>query len=323
MTDELKTEQTELVELTQADRELGLIIDEVDGQVYDMTATLGRAQAVANRKKLRDYWVQVGKTSTTMKRHLDNKKKLITSKTAELVERAKLAAEPIDAVIKEYEAEVEARKETERLRKKGIQDVIHALRETASKFHGATSEKVRDGISLLVEYDVDDSFMEFKEQATAAIELALVDMEELFSSTLKTEQADAARKEESERLAKQKEEQDEREAKLLAQEEEAALETVAKDMEKEPEPTAMRKDIETAKVEVPELASEEGQIISSGLLEKTAIKNRAPLSKRLQGVIDLTEDNGSNIITMSIEAMQCIIEDVVELESAREGEADG
>jgi len=317
MAHELKPEQTELIELTQADRELALINEKHDGQVFDMTTTLGRASIVAARADYRKFWVDLGKTSKTLKAHLNNVKKHIDTKTGELTEQAKAKAEPFDKKIKEYEAEVEARKETERLRKKGIQDVIHALRETVGLFNGKDSAEIKDGITKLAAYEVDDSFMEFKEQAGNALELALVDMASLLDSTLKTEQADAARKEESERLTKQKAEQDEREAKLLAKEEEAALETVAKDMEKEPEPTAMRKDIETAK----EVLTGSAEPAKSVLCEARFLPEEyddAPLSGKLQGIIDIAKSHGATVANIELSVLEILVTMALEVE-AKEG----
>ena len=105
----------------------------------------------------------------------------------------------------------------EQERVNGIREKIFAFQKVNTQLGGKSSVELQQIIAGIMDITIDESYMEFAEEAKTAKADVMTAIEDAYDAQIKWEREEVARKVEAERLAKQKAEQEEKE-KVLAEE---------------------------------------------------------------------------------------------------------
>jgi colicin import membrane protein len=262
---------------------LGALQEAYGGVVFDVSNTKGMEAAKEARKTIRDLRYGVEHTRTDAKAPIIDLGKTLDSEAKRITEALMAIEEPIHLQIKNEEERVErekqARIDAEVKRVADIQDRIEKLRGSRTLTPSSGAAWIKKHIDDLVAIPVDESFEEFKQQASDAKGSTLHWLTQLYDAAqaYETEQVRIAA--ERAELARLKAEQAARDAADQARrDEEASTAKAAADAEAARVAEENRKTAEAQRAESDRLAAEAKRIADANAqLERDRAAAAAPV----------------------------------------------
>lgn len=188
--------------------------------VFDVTTTKGMEIARKGRAEIRSIRVALEAKRVEIKAPALERCRLIDAEAKRITAALSELEEPIDALIKTEEQRKERERAEREAREKeriaAIQTRITDFGSHAASMAGKTSEAIGAEIVIVEQTVIDDTFGEFKVQATVALEASIGKLRELHAAAVAQEEEAARLKAEREELARLRAEQEQRDRETKA-----------------------------------------------------------------------------------------------------------
>ena len=231
MTDIIETTiNTEIAEYNATAAALADLRSKYEKVIFPVETPKGMKDALSARKELRDLRVSLEKLRKEIKEPALRRCQLIDSEAKEITAQLTSLEDPIDKQIKVEERRKEAEKaERERIERERVANIrtkIDFIKRLPLDSANDPADHIKATIDELDTLEIDDSYAEFKSEAEAAKNAALLALGSLYTTTKDREEEDARLKAEREELDRQRAELERQRAEIEA----------AKAPEPEPEP---------------------------------------------------------------------------------------
>ncbi len=176
--------------------------------VYPVATTKGMDDAKAARKEIRDVRYAIQRAEKSASDELNSIKKNVKERADQIITVLRPLEDAVDVQItaeEERRAEEKRKKEeAEAARIAAIRDRIATISKAPTEVAGMPSATIKRSLDLVLDIPVDESFAEFKEEASAAKDGAVSVLTAMHERAVAAEEAAAALRVQQEELARQR-----------------------------------------------------------------------------------------------------------------------